>query len=85
MASSHESSFEVCVLPPRYDFCVSYPALVAGMDSPEFQEAQKCMGMLWRTAVFWNLFGWTNGSTRVTLETLSIPVSHYDSSGKQKK
>jgi len=31
---------KVCVLPPRYDFCVSYPALVAGMDSPEFQEAE---------------------------------------------
>eukprot|EP00438_Fugacium_kawagutii_P009010 Skav217166 [mRNA] locus=scaffold566:239764:241243:+ [translate_table: standard] len=30
---------KVCVLPPRYDFCVSYPALVAGMDSPDFQEA----------------------------------------------
>ena len=30
----------VCILPPRYDFCVSYPALVAGMDSPEFQEAE---------------------------------------------
>ena len=29
---------KVCVLPPRYDFCVSYPALVAGMDTPEFQE-----------------------------------------------
>lgn len=31
---------KVCVLPPRYDFCVSYPALVAGMDSPDFQEAE---------------------------------------------
>ena len=30
----------LCILPPRYDFCVSYPALVAGMDSPEFQEAE---------------------------------------------
>ncbi|CAJ1340358.1 unnamed protein product [Effrenium voratum] len=30
----------VCVLPPRYDFCVSYPALVAAMDSPDFQEAE---------------------------------------------
>ena len=27
------------MLPPRYDFCVSYPALVAAMDSPDFQEA----------------------------------------------
>eukprot|EP00913_Durusdinium_trenchii_P001043 g958.t2 len=37
---SHNNLGKVCVLPPRYDFCVSYPALVAGMDSPDFQEAE---------------------------------------------
>ncbi len=35
-----------------------------------YKSAWEIMGML-RTAVFWNLFGWTNGSTRVTLETMS--------------
>eukprot|EP00439_Symbiodinium_sp_Y106_P052030 s116_g6.t4 len=44
--SQQESLGLVCVLPPRYDFCVSYPALVAGMDSPEFQEAELAIQFL---------------------------------------
>ncbi|CAE7243725.1 GNT1-A [Symbiodinium natans] len=45
-APGQESLGLVCVLPPRYDFCVSYPALVAGMDSAEFQEAELAIQFL---------------------------------------
>ncbi|CAE7615320.1 unnamed protein product, partial [Symbiodinium sp. CCMP2456] len=70
------------------DFCVSYPALVAGMDSPEFQEAELAIQFLqpgeraeaegFSAQLRAKLLHWTGPRRKPWLHFLSISRTTFD-------
>eukprot|EP00928_Gymnodinium_smaydae_P070462 TRINITY_DN54291_c0_g1_i1.p1 TRINITY_DN54291_c0_g1~~TRINITY_DN54291_c0_g1_i1.p1 ORF type:complete len:796 (+),score=146.96 TRINITY_DN54291_c0_g1_i1:65-2452(+) len=75
-----------CVLPPEYDFCVSYPALVSSLDSWQLQDELASQflpphenpGGSWRPALRGRLLHWTGPRRKPWLHVLSIARTAFD-------
>ncbi|CAE8604816.1 unnamed protein product [Polarella glacialis] len=78
----------ICILPPRYDFGVSYPQLVAGMDGPEFQDElavqftqpgeERQPGGSWHRALRARILHWKGGRRKPWMHWFSIAKTAFD-------